>query len=67
MQGLDFIGFLHIWSKTDKRKYPANNLVIYVFIQHYFLFFSKTGTLNKKKPPKMSVDNEVFILVMEIC
>lgn len=39
MQGLDFIGFLHIRSKTDKRKYPANNLVIYVFIQHYFLFF----------------------------
>lgn len=36
MQGLHFIGFLLIWLETDKRKCPANNLVIYLFIQHFF-------------------------------
>lgn len=38
MRVLHFIGFLLIWLKTDKRKCPPNNLVIYVFTQHFFFF-----------------------------
>lgn len=39
-----------------------------MFLYNTIFFFSKTGPLfEKKKQQKMSVDNEVFILVMEIC
>lgn len=67
MQDLGFIGFFLICLKMDKRKCIANNPVIYFsfFNTKTFFFFLRQALCLEKT--RMSADNEVFILVMEMC